>query len=227
MNYLISIIFAVFSALLSFLVTDQQTADKLPLLNSLGYQKERESLALSKTLRIVAAVLIFILTGVSIYFLLRQVTDIVNILRMLSVYIPLTCAGCVDLREKRIPNIFPLVLFILGLVFLLIEYLTNRDIFMDYLASCGIAFLGPLVLLSIVGMVTGKGIGAGDIKLISTLGLIGGVYTLGGTLIFAAVGCSAAALYLLIFKKKNLKSSLPFGPFIAVGYLITVIIGIY
>lgn len=227
LKIIVAVCFAAVCALFTYVLLEKKLADKMPLLNSLGLNKERESKNISKIEMILLVIIVAIIAYCSVLRLLIQVEDILNIVRMMIIYIPVLCAGSVDYREKRIPNIFPLLLFISGCAFLVLDFIFYRDAFQSYLVSCGIACIGPLILLTIVGFITGKGIGAGDIKLISALGLVAGIYALCGTLIFATVICALVAAFLLITKKKTLKSSLPYGPFIAVGYMITVIVNFY
>ncbi len=63
----------------------------------------------------------------------------------------------------------------------------------------------------------GKWIGGGDVKLGALMGLILGLGGLGVALFFAYVVGAVIGLSLVAFRKKTMKSQLPFGTFLAAG----------
>lgn len=71
-----------------------------------------------------------------------------------------------------------------------------------------------------------RGIGAGDVKLLTVLG-----YYLGAGAIFTAVfltvlSAAAVGVGALLLKRMDLKQEIPFAPFVLVGTMITMILGI-
>ncbi|TSC91787.1 MAG: leader peptidase (prepilin peptidase) / N-methyltransferase [Parcubacteria group bacterium Licking1014_17] len=72
----------------------------------------------------------------------------------------------------------------------------------------------------------GKGIGLGDVKLAAVAGFIFGV--LGGliTLYLAFILGAVASIVLLIFRKANLKTRLPFGSFLGVAAIAYIFLGV-
>ena len=61
-----------------------------------------------------------------------------------------------------------------------------------------------------------------DIKLLAALGLMGGVTIVGGTIFFAMLPCALVSAGLLITKKKTMREAIPFGPFLLIGYMLTI-----
>jgi leader peptidase (prepilin peptidase)/N-methyltransferase len=80
-------------------------------------------------------------------------------------------------------------------------------------------------LLLLIAVVSHGGMGGGDIKFAAALGLwLGWKYLLLALLLSFVLG-GAGGLLLLILKIKNRKDFIPFGPFIALGALISMLYG--
>ncbi|MBP2627107.1 MAG: Prepilin peptidase, partial [Firmicutes bacterium] len=85
-------------------------------------------------------------------------------------------------------------------------------------------FIGGGLLL-IIALVSGGGMGGGDIKFAAALGLCFGWQYLLITLLLSFVFGGIGGVLLLVFKIKSRKDFIPFGPFIALAALITVLYG--
>ncbi len=82
-----------------------------------------------------------------------------------------------------------------------------------------------LFFFSLIIATKGKGMGGGDVKLVLVLGLVNGwpnslVMLFGAFLSGAIVGLS-----LLVFGKRRLKQTIPFGPFLLASSVLTLIFG--
>jgi leader peptidase (prepilin peptidase)/N-methyltransferase len=97
-----------------------------------------------------------------------------------------------------------------------------------------IAGLSVGILLLALSLVIGKmlkkeAIGGGDIKLVGVIGLfLGFKLTLLGLFLAALIGTLVELPRLLLFKKKkteNQDNIIPFGPYLALGFLATLFIG--
>ena len=66
----------------------------------------------------------------------------------------------------------------------------------------------------------------GDAKLIGALGALCGGVCVMGTLFFGTLLAALCAVFLLLTKKATMKYTMPFGPFIFAGYLITIVLGL-
>lgn len=160
--------------------------------------------------------------AVAVWRLTVSVHDTLNLLKMATALVILTGCACVDGIEHRIPNFFTGLLALLALAFLAAGFLTGQEGAFGYLNSSIFAAVASAIVLIIGMILSHQGIGFGDIKLITALGLTGGVYITGGTLFFGILLCALASGCLLLTKKKTMKESVPFGPFLFIGYLLTV-----
>jgi len=80
-------------------------------------------------------------------------------------------------------------------------------------------------LLLIIALVSGGGMGGGDIKFAGALGLCFGWQYLLLTLLLAFILGGVGGAVLLISKIKSRKDFIPFGPFIALGALFSLLYG--
>jgi leader peptidase (prepilin peptidase)/N-methyltransferase len=62
-----------------------------------------------------------------------------------------------------------------------------------------------------------EGLGFGDVKMALLMGLFLGLHRLAVAILLASLSGLLVGLFFIIFKKKNLKLALPFGPFLALG----------
>lgn len=89
-------------------------------------------------------------------------------------------------------------------------------------ASIGLA-IGALIFLLIVVLSRG-GMGWGDVSMAGFIGAITG-YLLPLAVLLAVIIGGLLAVVLLVFKLKKRKEGIPFGPFLAIGGLITILWG--
>ncbi|WP_144705008.1 prepilin peptidase [Fictibacillus phosphorivorans] len=82
------------------------------------------------------------------------------------------------------------------------------------------SLLGFLFLL-LLAVLSKGGIGGGDIKLMGALGLVLGFQGAYLTLMVASIVGVLIAIVGLVTKKYNRKTAIPFGPYLAVGALVT------
>jgi leader peptidase (prepilin peptidase)/N-methyltransferase len=62
-----------------------------------------------------------------------------------------------------------------------------------------------------------EGLGFGDVKMALLMGLFLGLHRLAVAILLASLSGLLVGLFFIVFKKKNLKLALPFGPFLALG----------
>lgn len=87
-------------------------------------------------------------------------------------------------------------------------------------AAVGFAFFGLVILLS-----RGRGMGMGDMKFAASAGLLTGWPDILLALMISFITGSIFGAVRMLQGKKGLKSSVPFGPFIALGVFLTVTLG--
>ena len=222
-EYIIGAAYGLMLGALAWLTLHQTYCRRCKVFDLLSEKKEYPSLTIKPFFLTMLVMLIAVGSAAATFFVLRRVPDTANRLRLLLMLIPTVAAGMIDLRENRIPNVLVLFLTAIGIGFLTYIFFAERDFFESYLVSSAIACIGTVVLLALISKIAKKGIGAGDIKLLGGLGLAGGVHILIGTVLFGTIGFLIVGVALLLLKKKTWKSSLPFGPFILLGLLLTLV----
>ncbi len=226
MEYFLAVPAALCCGAAAYCTLDREIAEKIKLLHIMGTPAEK-----SKIMSGTQVFFLTLLTGIVCYAaavaLLLHVGGAINRVKMLVALFCIAGAACNDYREQRIPNIFSFVMAFSGLLCLAAGYLFSQEGAGAYLVSSLTATVLVAAYMTVAALLTGNGIGTGDIKLLCALALTGGVYTVGGTLFFGMVACFLAAVFLLLFRKKTIKESLPFGPFIFIGYIISIFASVY
>ena len=70
-----------------------------------------------------------------------------------------------------------------------------------------------------------EGLGFGDVKMALLMGLFLGLHRLAMAIFLASLSGLLVGIFFIIFKKKNLKLALPFGPFLSLGSFISLFWG--
>ncbi|MCD7755965.1 MAG: A24 family peptidase, partial [Firmicutes bacterium] len=148
-------------------------------------------------------------------------------LRMTLTCTALCGAAITDFLRKKIPNILSLVLACGGIVFCLLDFLLRPEEAAGFARSSLIGVLGMAAILGICRLISRGGIGMGDIKILSAMGLVIGLTGSLFTLIYAQILAVLAAVVLLLMRRLQLKDSIPFAPFFPWGFLICMIVGTY
>ena len=131
----------------------------------------------------------------------------------LSFGMALTAFALWDHKSKKLPMMPVFCLLAAGILSVCMK---GTDNLQNTLLGVGIG-----ALICVAAKLTGDSIGMGD----GLLALLTGLY-MGGDftflcICFAFLFSALAALYLIIFKKKGKKDSLPFVPFMLAGYIMT------
>lgn len=227
MKYIFGFIVALFCAALAYINLDEKLSSKIKILNKNRDNDSCPETVVTKTKIYIFTGAVFLSSIAACISIFHNVSETLNIVKMNIALVCLTGAAAMDYREHRIPNIYPLVLSLSGIVCLGIGYFSNQAGATAYIVSSVIATVGVAACLLLAMVLTKHGIGLGDIKLLCALALMGGVYTTCGTIFFAMTACAILAVILLATKKKKLQSALPFGPFIFAGYLVTIFASFY
>lgn len=128
----------------------------------------------------------------------------------------------VDSKELRIPN----KMIILGLIYraivIPIELFTYSGIRDSYIVSDIIAAALISVAAMLCRLVLHGGIGAGDIKLFVVMGLFLGLEGIWSSMFCTLIATFIVSVILLITKRKTKSDSIAFGPFLAIGTMLSV-----
>ena len=163
--------------------------------------------------------------GLGVEFTLFQY-GVLKILRYLILICCLSVIGWIDYKSRKIPNRFLLVMLVLRTVLLFAECLLYGELWMSIMISAfmGFVFAGGMFLLCY--LISRGGIGAGDVKLFAVLGYYvgaGAVFSVTFLTVLTAAVFSVAALFA---KKVSLKKEIPFAPFIFLGTVLTMALGV-
>lgn len=161
-----------------------------------------------------------VLGAVGGYAVPRTVSFWPDLVRLLCVLVLLACAARCDLDSRRIPN--PLSLAVAAVA--AAGAAANLIAFgRDGLVLAGGSLLSAAVMFGVLMLCrffSRGGIGYGDIKLITALAAALGLYGVIGTLLAAQLTALLAALLLLALRRIRFRDSLPFAPFLYLGYII-------
>lgn len=133
-------------------------------------------------------------------------------------YITVLGAAVIDYKLHVIPNVFPVFLMAGKALVILYELCCTGNVKWDIISSLT-GFGACFAVMIIAGTFTRGGIGKGDVKLLASIGFACGAYPVFVTLTIALLYCAVVSVLLIIIKKLSMKDSLPFGPFIFLGYL--------
>jgi prepilin signal peptidase PulO-like enzyme (type II secretory pathway) len=93
------------------------------------------------------------------------------------------------------------------------------------LYSFGGALTIALFFLTLIVVTKGKGMGAGDVKLGFLIGLITGWPHMIIAIMLGFLTGSVTSLILMLVRRKNMKSRIPFGPFLILGAILVLFFG--
>lgn len=175
---------------------------------------------------LILIILVCFALAMAIQISLYKNTAIINFVKLYGLFVIVMSAAVVDAKRRIIPN----VLIIAGLIFRGGIYLYEffcldgfKDILINDLIGFGIGF----VLLAVVSVLTKGSLGFGDAKLFGVIGITAGSFCTYSTLLLSLVISSVVSIVFIARKKMSRKDSLPFGPCIAAGYVIAVMLTSY
>jgi leader peptidase (prepilin peptidase)/N-methyltransferase len=140
----------------------------------------------------------------------------------LATLIILTAVSIIDIRERRIPNRITYPSIITLLIFM-----TGVGKFANSGPEYSRALIGLVFTFCLFHMINSKGIGLGDVKLAALLGLtlawesfdalIYGIFS-----IFIVSGIYS--MILVVRNPKMISGSIPFAPFMTLGYIVGIVL---
>ena len=131
----------------------------------------------------------------------------------LVIVVLLVFSAVFDWKYMILPDFSTIILIIISFLNLLIN---KENIFLNLLMA--LVSAGFLLVLNLI--TKGKGMGMGDVKLAIFMGLFLGYPKIIVAFYVAFIVGAIYGLTLMVFKKANKKSQVPFGPFLILGILI-------
>ncbi len=137
----------------------------------------------------------------------------------------LICISAADLDSMEIPDAFNLAVLVLAVMkfgVYLLDGVSLKALLIDFFAG---ALSGSLLLLGlyllVLKVLKKEGLGGGDVKLTFACGaFLGWKQVLFGIGLSAYVGLIVVIIHALV-KRKSLKDSFPYGPFLSTGFFIS------
>lgn len=157
-----------------------------------------------------------LLTGFLFLLVFHQVSFSYDLLLALTFTSLLIVIAFIDLDTMYIYDGFQYIIFGLALVNI---FLHPGD-FKSKIIGAIIVFI-PYLLLAIAT----KGIGGGDVKLSFTAGFFLGFPNILVGFILAVLLGGVHGIYLLKIKKLELKTAIPFGPYLCIGFFVAMLYG--
>lgn len=135
----------------------------------------------------------------------------------------LLALSVIDIQTLRLPNSIVLTGAIIGIV---LTIALKRDWWLDMIAG-GAAGLGLLGLMGLIGTLLFRkpALGMGDIKLAGMIGLYLGPMRTMGMFVLGVFSAAIISGLLLLFARRKWDQKLPFGPYLALGAVVSLLWG--
>ena len=169
----------------------------------------------NKSFRIFLAVNILLVVLLSVENMLLFSAGVLKMLRYVILLCGVAVIACIDRRSKRIPNEILLALVYIRALVLIAECVMYPSYALSMIIS---ALLGSILgggMFLICYFITRGGVGMGDVKLFFVAGIV--------TTVFSS---AVYSIVQLVRKKAKLKDEIAFAPFVWIGLILTMALGI-
>ncbi|QOR33661.1 prepilin peptidase [Clostridium sp. 'deep sea'] len=129
----------------------------------------------------------------------------------------------VDLYIKLIPNILLKIQLIMVILFTCLDILSQANFSAQFLKAKLITLLLTGGSFFIVYLITKGALGAGDVRLMTILGITFNQNVALAALFYSLISCAVISIALMILRKLNSKDNVPFAPFILVGTILSIL----
>ncbi|MCR5834891.1 MAG: A24 family peptidase [Lachnospiraceae bacterium] len=128
-----------------------------------------------------------------------------------------------DLREERIPNKLVVYGTICRLMFIIPEMLLEDDIIMTWIMESVAVVIMVFVAVAIL-LIYEEAFGMGDVKLFAVMGAYLGIGGLFAAMFYTGILSGIASVFLIILRRKKLKDTMKYAPFIVWGTIIAIFV---
>lgn len=164
------------------------------------------------------------ISNATIYLLLfYKFNFMVDFIFYSMIFSILIIIAMIDLKEMIIPDSLVMSILILSILHKLINYILNKTPINLLVCIGGMVLAGGLFILII--LISKGGMGGGDVALIGALGFILGIRKILLTIFLSFILGAIISIILLIGKIKGKSDPIPFGPFIILGFIISLFLG--
>lgn len=191
------------------------------------YKPCEEDITPYKGKSLILLIMICFACFLAIQISLYKNTSVINAVKLFGLAFIVINAGVIDAKRKIIPN----VLIIAGLLFRAGIYVYEFFCFADSLKTIALNDLFGVaigfIFLAAISLLSKGALGFGDAKLFGIIGLISGSFCTYSTLLVSLVLSTVVSVTNIARKKMGRKDSFPFGPCIAAGYILVVLLTSY
>ena len=166
--------------------------------------------------------MVFFLALVSvsaIYIFNEDISGLILQARWVTLIVGLYLVTWTDYFERKIPNIYLLILLAIRVAFWIYEIIIGREFIKLAVGTHLIgAAIGPGIMLLGI-LISRKGVGMGDVKMFLVIGFFVGSNQIIPSMFYTFLFSAIFGIFLLITKKATTKDSLPMAPFALLGVL--------
>lgn len=168
--------------------------------------------------------IVSLIFSVYVFLILKNIsTNLLDFTRFMIAYELLLVIAIIDYRIKMIPNILILLGSVLQLVlFFPIEFIYMKANMRELLISSMLGCMMGGGILLLVYFISRHAIGMGDVKLVSLIGFLFGGNFAFSVLLSGITLAAIMAFVLLLVKRKTKNDTIPFAPFLLMGYIATI-----
>lgn len=197
-------------ALCSYITARMDTAVRRDYLTEYGTVPAISDCKVQRLFIYAALAVIFLLTGLYSFPVMKTV-----FVWLLVLLLAVQCV--IDCRYQLLPDAVTALIAVLGLIYNGLLLQAAQEALLGGMA--GVAVMLVIYLLSRGGM------GFGDVKLAAALGLCLGLDNIFVCLLLAFVTGGIVAAVLLAIRAKDRQEAVPFGPFLCLGALLSILCG--
>ncbi|HHV39448.1 MAG TPA: prepilin peptidase [Tepidimicrobium sp.] len=147
----------------------------------------------------------------------------VNFLFYGTIFSILIVVSVIDLYHQIIPDILNISILVAGTIYGIILSIQLGALFNIIASLLGLIISGSTFLL--IAIISKGNMGGGDIKLIAVLGFILGWRKALLNMFLSFVFGAVISIFLLLFRVRGRRDAIPFGPFICLAFVITLLWG--
>lgn len=123
-----------------------------------------------------------------------------------------------DIKYRIISNKIIIACFFIGIVLVFIS--GNISLWLSNITGA----FGAFLLFFLASILSKGGIGMGDVKLMTCIGLYTGIYETLNISFISIMLSVLVGVFLILIKKANKKTELPFVPFILLGVIVEMLL---
>ncbi len=165
--------------------------------------------------------LVEVATGILFVIVYLKFGLSIDFLKFVTLTSVLLVIGIIDYKTQYVYSSVIITGIAFGIIFLIITLITGEKL---NLTNIIIGAFIPSLILAIIVLTT-NGMGWGDVEIIFMIGIFLGLKLNLLNLFISIILGGVYAIYLIVFKKRNGKEAIAFGPYIVAATFITFICG--